>query len=48
MTWKLRSGRTLKQALEDGIKDLDGFYTFLVGTADGFAVVRDPSPASTR
>lgn len=42
MTWKLRSGRTLKQALEDGLKDLDGFYTFLVGTADGFAVVRDP------
>jgi amidophosphoribosyltransferase len=42
MTWKLRNGATLKQALEDGIKDLDGFYTFLVGTADGFAVVRDP------
>ncbi len=42
MTWKLRSGASLKQALEDGIKDLDGFYTFLVGTADGFAVVRDP------
>jgi methylamine---glutamate N-methyltransferase subunit A len=28
--------------LESGLKDLDGFYTFLVGTADGFAVVRDP------
>ncbi len=42
MTWKLRNGSTLKQALEDGIRDLDGFYTFLVGTADGFAVVRDP------
>ena len=42
MTWKLRNGASLKQALEDGIKDLDGFYTFLVGTADGFAVVRDP------
>ncbi|MGE0210651.1 MAG: glutamine amidotransferase family protein [Parvibaculaceae bacterium] len=42
MTWKLRNGATLKQALEDGMKDLDGFYTFLVGTADGFAVVRDP------
>ncbi|MGQ0483750.1 MAG: class II glutamine amidotransferase [Hyphomicrobiales bacterium] len=42
MTWKLRSGASLKQALEDGIRDLDGFYTFLVGTADGFAVVRDP------
>jgi amidophosphoribosyltransferase len=42
MTWKLRNGASLKQALEDGIDDLDGFYTFLVGTADGFAVVRDP------
>ena len=42
MTWKLRNGSTLKEALEDGLKDLDGFYTFLVGTADGFAVVRDP------
>ena len=42
MTWKLRNGATLKQALEDGIRDLDGFYTFLVGTADGFAVLRDP------
>ena len=24
------------------LADLDGFYTFLVGTADGFAVLRDP------
>jgi amidophosphoribosyltransferase len=42
MTWKLRKGASLKQTLEDGIKDLDGFYTFCVGTHDGFAVVRDP------
>lgn len=42
MTWKLRNGASLKETLEDGIKDLDGFYTFLVGTTDGFAVVRDP------
>jgi amidophosphoribosyltransferase len=28
--------------MEDSLNDLDGFYTFLVGTADGFAVVRDP------
>ena len=42
MTDKLRTGSTLKEALEAGLKDLDGFYTFLVGTADGFAVVRDP------
>jgi methylamine---glutamate N-methyltransferase subunit A len=42
MTWKLRCGATLKEALTDGLRDLDGFYTFLVGTHDGFAVVRDP------
>jgi methylamine---glutamate N-methyltransferase subunit A len=42
MTWKLRSGASLKEALTDSLSDLDGFYTFLVGTADGFAVLRDP------
>ena len=42
MTWKIRSGATLRQALEDGIKEIDGFYTFCIGTKDGFAVVRDP------
>ena len=42
MTWKLRSGASLKEALTDGLRDLDGFFTFLVGTHDGFAVVRDP------
>ena len=42
MTWKIRSGSTLRQALEDGIKEIDGFYTFCIGTQDGFAVVRDP------
>ena len=42
MTWKLRNGASLRGALQDALKDLDGFYTFLVGTADGFAVVRDP------
>ncbi|HEY7766082.1 MAG TPA: glutamine amidotransferase family protein [Aestuariivirgaceae bacterium] len=42
LTWQLRQGKSLKKALAEGIKDLDGFYTFCVGTADGFAVVRDP------
>ena len=41
-TWRLRQGDSLRQALENGIDDLDGFYTFCVGTRDGFAVVRDP------
>jgi amidophosphoribosyltransferase len=42
MTWKLREGLSLHEALEAGLVELDGFYTFCVGTADGFAVVRDP------
>jgi amidophosphoribosyltransferase len=42
MTWKLRQGASLKETLQDALKDLDGFFTFLVGTHDGFAVVRDP------
>ena len=42
MTSKLRQGVSLRRALEDGIRDLDGFYTFCIGTRDGFAVLRDP------
>jgi len=42
LTWRLREGASLEQALEGCLEDLDGFYTFLVGTADGFAVLRDP------
>jgi amidophosphoribosyltransferase len=42
LTWRLREGDTLEQALESCLEALDGFYTFLVGTADGFAVLRDP------
>src|SRR5262245_23914825 len=37
LTWRLREGATLEQALEGCLDDLDGFYTFAVGTADGFA-----------
>lgn len=42
MTWKLRQGASLNQTLKDAIDDLDGFYTFCIGTRDGFAVLRDP------
>jgi glutamate synthase domain-containing protein 1 len=42
LTWRMREGATLEQALEACLDDLDGFYTFAVGTADGFAVLRDP------
>ncbi|MEM6577246.1 MAG: glutamine amidotransferase family protein [Pseudomonadota bacterium] len=42
LTWKMREGASLGEALESGLEDLDGFYTFVVGTKDGFGVVRDP------
>jgi glutamate synthase domain-containing protein 1 len=42
LAWRMREGATLQEALEGALADLDGFYTFLVGTADGFAVLRDP------
>jgi amidophosphoribosyltransferase len=42
LTWKMREGATLGEALESSLEDLDGFFTFLVGTKDGFGVVRDP------
>jgi len=42
LAWRLREGDTLKDALEAGLEDLDGFFTFAVGVRDGFAVLRDP------
>jgi methylamine---glutamate N-methyltransferase subunit A len=42
LAWRMREGATLEEALNGCLEDLDGFYTFLVGTADGFAVLRDP------
>jgi glutamate synthase domain-containing protein 1 len=42
LTWKMREGASLKEALESSLDDLDGFYTFVVGTETGFAVLRDP------
>ena len=42
LTWRMREGDSLKQALEASLSDLDGFYTFVVGTESGFAVLRDP------
>jgi len=42
LTWRLSQGLSLKEALEAALGDLDGFYTFAVGTGDGFAILRDP------
>ena len=37
----LSNNNSLKNTLVSGLKDLDGFYTFIAGTRKGFAVVRD-------
>jgi amidophosphoribosyltransferase len=42
LTWKMQEGATLGEAMESALDDLDGFFTFVVGTKDGFGVVRDP------
>jgi len=42
LSWRMREGDSLEAALQAGLGDLDGFYTFVVGTRTGFAVLRDP------
>ncbi|WP_315730315.1 MULTISPECIES: glutamine amidotransferase family protein [unclassified Bradyrhizobium] len=42
ITRELRRGRTLGDALKSSVDDLDGFFTFVVGTKNGFGVLRDP------
>jgi glutamate synthase domain-containing protein 1 len=42
MTWKMRTGASLEQALDAMLVELDGFFTFVVGTESGFGVLRDP------
>jgi glutamate synthase domain-containing protein 1 len=39
---KLQEGSKLGEAMEATLTDLDGFFTFVVGTKNGFGVVRDP------
>ncbi|WP_010140540.1 class II glutamine amidotransferase [Oceanicola sp. S124] len=39
---RIAEGATLGEALEGTLKDLDGFFTFVTGTRNGFGVVRDP------
>ena len=38
----MREGDGIEAALAGALRDFDGFYTFAVGTAQGFAVLRDP------
>ena len=42
LSWRMRQGASLAGALQAALADLDGFYTFVVGTRTGFAVLRDP------
>jgi methylamine---glutamate N-methyltransferase subunit A len=39
---KIAHGKNLGEALKGTLTDLDGFFTFVVGTKNGFGVVRDP------
>jgi glutamate synthase domain-containing protein 1 len=42
MTWKMCAGASLEEALDAMLVELDGFFTFVVGTESGFGVLRDP------
>ena len=42
ITYRMNGGQTLKEALESSLVELDGFFTFVVGTENGFGVLRDP------
>jgi glutamate synthase domain-containing protein 1 len=41
LSWRMGRGEPLDQALQAALSDLDGFYTFVVGTEAGFGVLRD-------
>jgi len=41
LEWRMREGDGLEAALARGFEELDGFYTFLMGTHDKLALVRD-------
>jgi amidophosphoribosyltransferase len=42
LEWRMREGDGIEQAIEKGFEELDGFFTFLIGTRDGMSLVRDP------
>jgi glutamate synthase domain-containing protein 1 len=41
LEWRMREGDELEPALQRGFEELDGFYTFLIGTSRELAVARD-------
>lgn len=42
LTWRMTQGLNLGEALHKSLDDLDGFFNFVVGTKNGFGVIRDP------
>lgn len=42
LEWRMREGDDLETALTASFRELDGFYTLLIGTRDKLALVRDP------
>ncbi len=42
LQWRMRKGDTIEQALGSAFEKIDGFYTFLIGTANQMVLVRDP------
>jgi methylamine---glutamate N-methyltransferase subunit A len=42
LTAEMAKGKNLREALTSALEDLDGFFTFVVGTKSGFGVLRDP------
>ncbi len=41
LSYQMSTGYNLRTALSKSLEDLDGFFTFLVGTKKGFGVLRD-------
>jgi glutamate synthase domain-containing protein 1 len=39
--WRMREGDDLESAIRNGFDELDGFYTFLMGSREALALVRD-------
>ncbi len=42
LQWRMRKGDTIEQALGAALEKIDGFYTFLIGTAQQMVLIRDP------
>lgn len=42
LEWRMSEGDSLESAIEQGFRELDGFFTLLMATADKLVLVRDP------